>query len=151
MFISTQEIFGLIKNSLRDLINILTVSMLALGLPSSPLLAKTDTFSRLIDDILLNGFFTASSHSILSEVILRVFSKKVLTSNFPDGRIEICSFIQFLKTTLICWSLCSSRGLMLRIRVYGIVFIENFMGGLDIQGFDFWELNSRSSVSRTVS
>jgi len=40
---------------------------------------------------------------------------------------------------------------MLRIRVYGIVFIENFMGGLDIQGFDFWELNSRSSVSRTVS
>ena len=59
--------------------------MLTLRLSAQPLLAKANTLSVIIDDILLDGLLAAVIHSGLAKVILGVLGEEMLTCNLFDG------------------------------------------------------------------
>ena len=151
MFISTQEVFCLIKNSLWDLINILAISMLTFRLPSSSLLTKAYAFSRFIDSVFLNLFFAATYNSIMSKIILRIFREEMLTGNFSDGWVEVSTLVKFLQSSLVRFSLSTSWRLIVRTSgVHRMILIKYLVTSLNVQRLDFWQLYSWSSIGRTV-
>lgn len=101
MFVGAEEVLGLIQDGFTDFVDIFGVGMLALSLPAEALLAKANALGLVIDDILLDRLFSTLSNTVFCEIILTILRKKVLSSYFFDGRIEVCAVIEFFFAGLV--------------------------------------------------
>lgn len=67
--------------------------MLALRLPSEPLLTEAYTLGAIINKVLLNRLFPSILDPVLPKIILAIFCKKVFAGNLFDSRIKISAVI----------------------------------------------------------